>query len=137
MTPSPNPEEVSEKMVQHDAKASAESGVSTTTKNAKAKSAASLREALEFLTAHADRMRTVAPKGQEDEYARALWRPSPLIMSYSWPAHYGDFSPATLMAGVRSGFIERPDPDRHAYRITEAGMDFLSVGAPNHGLNTK
>lgn len=85
-----------------------------------------LRAALVFLSSRSDSLRRVAPKGQEDTYAAALWYP--MAPSYSWPSEYGNFFPATLMAGVRRGFICRPELDRHAYRITPAGRAALGSG---------
>jgi hypothetical protein len=83
-----------------------------------------LLEALDFLAARADSLANAAPRGREEEYrAGAIWYPSEPV--YSWSSHYGDFTPATMVAGVKRGLIE--EPRKHAYKITPAGRAFLDA----------
>lgn len=82
-----------------------------------------LLEALDFLAGRADAMASVAPAGKGPEWAAAaLWYP--MEPAYSWRRLFGDFSPATLAAGIRRGLVE--EPRKHAYRITQAGRDYLA-----------
>jgi hypothetical protein len=80
-----------------------------------------LNAALAFLVGYSDEARRLAPMGEGDQYAGMLWRPH--APDYCWESTYGDFTPATLMAGVRRGLIERPERYDHAYRITPAGRE--------------
>lgn len=74
-----------------------------------------LLEALDFLAARSDAMARAPPIGKKEEWATVgLWYPMEPV--YSWPSHYGDFTPATMAAGVRRGLID--EPRKHAYRIT-------------------
>jgi hypothetical protein len=97
-----------------------------------------LNAALAFLIGYSEERRRNAPAGQGDQYAAVLWRPH--APSYSWERVYGDFTPATLMAGVRRGLIERSGRNDHAYRITPAGREahakatheICECGKPTH-----
>lgn len=82
-----------------------------------------MQNALTFLAQHSDAMRRETPRnGNADEYAAVFWWARE--PSYCWSEAYGDFSPATLNAGIRQGLIEK-DGYRPCYRITPAGRAAL------------
>jgi hypothetical protein len=89
-----------------------------------------LRNALQFLQDFSDGMRQNAPRGDEDAYAAVhWWAREP---SYCWKTAYGDFSPATLAAGIRAGLIAK-DGHRPCFRITPAGRLALHLGERTDG----
>lgn len=94
---------------------------------------AKLTTALQFLYDNAEAFSRAAPTGDEDQW-RASWWFMPTEPTYSWPTYYGDFSPLTLRAAVKRGFVENERYHRNWFRLTDLGRIALNQnGRAHHG----
>ena len=73
------------------------------------------QNALTFLRDNAEEFAKNAPPGKEDEWKKT-WFFHPNEPSYSWPTHYGDFTPQTMRSLVKRGLVRTGE---HAYQVNQ------------------